>query len=292
MQKLPSLNVLKVFNVAAKHLSFKLAADELCLSPSAVSHQIKVLETQLGLALFERLNRGLKLTLAGEKYCVAVNEGIQILEQATQALGTQQDENHVTISSIPFISNHFLIPHLTELKKAHPELSIKLLSQIERVELKAGGVDMAVRYQKQDEPNLVYEALADVRLTPICSPEYWQAFQNNNAEFIEHKFINLSVGNNTWHAWLKDFPQTINIEQYEMEMDNYQAVKQAAVQGLGLAMGYWPAVKSLVASGDLISPYDAHTINFGALYLVYPKKDAERASVKAIQSWIRTLFPI
>ena len=278
--------------MAAKHLSFKLAADELCLSPSAVSHQIKVLETQLGLALFERLNRGLKLTCAGEQYHSAVNEGILILEQATQALGAQQADNHVTISSIPFISNHFLIPHLTELKKAHPELSIKLLSQVERVELKAGDIDMAVRYQKQDDPDLVYEALSDVRLSPVCSPEYWQAFQNSDAGFIDHKFINLSVGNNTWDAWLKDYPQPITIEQYEMEMDNYQAVKQAAVQGLGLAMGYWPAVKSLLASGDLISPYDAHTINFGALYLVYPKKDAQRESVKAIQSWIRSLFPL
>lgn len=290
MAKLPSLNILKAFEAAARNLSFKGAAEELCLSPSAISHQIRVLEKQLGIELFQRLNRAIKLTPKGEAYFKEVSHAISVLEKATESLTTQDSHKHITISCIPFVTNHFLIPHLPEFKQAHPDFSIKLLSQIELVDLQAGAVDMAVRYQKQDREDLEYIDLTQVKLSPVCSPEYWENFNESAGVFDEHKFISLSVDTKTWQAWMSEFQPGISIPKFEIELDNYQAVKQAALQGLGLAMGYWPAVQDEISKGNLIAPFSDQVTDYDAMYLVYPVEDRNKETVKLVRTWMNQIF--
>lgn len=292
VKKLPSLNVLKVFDTAARCGSFKAAADELCLSPSAVSHQIRVLEEQLDTILFERLNRSIKLTPKGAQYFDDIHEAIQLIKQATVKITQDNQKKSITISCIPFVTNHFLIPHLAEFKQNHPEYSIKLLSQLELVDFQSGVVDMGVRYQKQDRSDLEYVSLTDVKLTPVCTADYWQAFQSDKKAFSEHKFISLSIDNKTWEAWLAQFRPDQSIPEFEVELDNYQAVKQAAMQGLGLAMGYFPAVQDEINSGHLIAPYEKEAANFGAMYLVYPLVDKDKESVKMVRDWMESIFSI
>lgn len=289
-KKLPSLNVLKVFDTAARQGSFKLAAQELCLSPSAVSHQIRVLEEQLGVMLFERLNRSIKLTIEGEQYHKDIQTAMSLIERATDRLVGANQKKSITISCIPFVTNHFLIPHLPTFKQAHSDYSIKLLSQIKLMELKHGQVDLAVRYQKQDRNDLEYVPLTNVSLTPVCNPEYWLKFEQTGQGFDDHKFISLSVDTKTWTTWLSQFRPTNTLPDFEIELDNYQAVKQAAVQGLGLAMGYWPAVQDEVSKGNLIAPYGEQVSEFGAMYLVYPKVDQDRDSVRIIRDWMVSIF--
>lgn len=290
MAKLPSLNILKAFESAARHLSFKLAADELCLTPSAISHQVRTLEKQLGVQLFNRLSRGIELTTIGEQYCRDVSAAIRMLEKATEQLTQRSDANKITISCIPFVTNHFLVPHLPKFKQQNPNYSLKLLSQVELADLHAGDVDMAVRYQKQNRDDLAYIPLTDVKLTPVCTAEYWANYCQQGSKFSDHRFISLSVDNKTWTTWLSQFYPKQPMPEFEIELDNYQAVKQAALQGLGLAMGYWPAVEQDIKSGELIAPYQDQVSDFGAMYLVYPVEDHDKASVTMIRQWMESIF--
>ncbi len=290
-QRLPSLNVLNVFDAAARHLSFKQAADELCISPPAVSHQIRVLEEQLGVLLFKRLNRALQLTPEGQTYHLDVHNALQTLHRATHKLLSKPASTPFRISSIPFISNSLLVPNIQKFRTAHPELQINIQSQIQRVDFNLGDIDVGIRHKKDEHIDLHFEDLATINITPVCSPAYLAANPDMGAskQLNDHCLIRLSVDQQVWPYWLKAWSLGFKPEN-ELTLDNYQGVLDAVKQGLGLAMGYLPLLNPLLKSGELVLPFPEQVSEYSQIYLVYPKSQINNPNIQSFQHWLKSLF--
>jgi len=287
--RLPSLNLLTVFEAAARHLSFKNAAEELCISPPAVSHQIKVLEKQLDVSLFKRLNRALELTSVGQTYFEEIRGALRQLNQATSRVIERHDKHSFRINSIPFITNSLLVPHIQKFQNKHPELIIQISSQIQRTGFFLDDTDVAIRHKKGDEPSLHYQALSPVLITPVCSPEYLaNQHQSGSIALRDFRLIRLSTDKESWPYWLTAWESDFFPEE-ELCLDNYQAVLDAVKQGMGLAMGYLPSLLPLIEKGELVLPFPNQISKFNQLYLVYLKTEKSNPEIASFQSWLLDL---
>jgi LysR family glycine cleavage system transcriptional activator len=285
--RLPSLNVLIVFEAAARHLSFKHAADELCLSPPAISHQIKVLETHLNKRLFKRLNRALELTHAGQIYYEDIRGALAELHQATDRMMGDDEKTIFQINSIPFITNTLLIPHIQPFRDNNPNLRISIKSQTQRTDFTFGATDVAIRHQKGDEPNLHYELLSPVFIAPICSPDYLKT--RPSLQLNDLKIIRLESDQYSWPYWINKWNKG-RLPEEELCLDNYQAVLEAVKQGVGLAMGYFPSLIPMLEQGDIVLPFDKQISEFDHLYLVYSETNKQSSTILSFQLWIKQLI--
>lgn len=288
--RLPSLNVLTAFEAAARHVSFKEAADELCLTPSAVSHQIKVLEKELDIALFKRLNRALELTPEGASYYASIKGPLQQLRNATSQLLNESKVQQFRINSIPFITNTLLVPHLPLFKNDHPNLKIQIESKVKRVDFGDGATDVAIRYKNGGEPDLHYEEITPITITPVCSKEYLKDYQARYPNFDgPHNIIRLTNDPVSWNSWMEKWKPGIKVDD-ELLLDNYQAVLDSAQRGFGLIMGYLPALLPYIKSSELALPFPNQECESGHLYLVYRKDDKNLDTIQSFQIWFKKLI--
>ncbi len=287
---LPSLNALRVFEAAARRLSFKDAAKELFISPAAVSHQIRALEKQLNVQLFERLNRALKLTPQGNTYFKKVKIGMHTLQEATTELLASQRQKVFNVSCIPFLTNALLIPNIQSFKNQYPNQNVQIFSQTKLAALTLGEADVAIRHQKGDEKGLHYEWLSKVHITPLCSEAYWESIpQNQQANMSMHKMINMSVDTYSWPHWLKQFAYESSPKK-TITLDNYQAVIESVKQGLGLAMGFKPVINTSLSHEKIITPFGDQVCDYGDLYLVYTLENAQNPEIIAFKRWLKALI--
>jgi len=289
--RLPSLNVLTAFEAAARLVSFKEAANELCLTPSAVSHQVKVLEKELNLVLFKRLNRALELTPEGQKYYLSIKGPLNQLKQATEDLLAGEYGGAFRINSIPFITNTLIIPHLQDFKNSHKNLHIQIESRIKRVDFGAGNTDVAIRYKKGNEEDLHYEEITPIAITPVCSKQYLDDYltKKGRKKNAPHHLIRLTNDPVSWPRWIDQWQKGLEIQD-ELLLDSYQGVLDSAQRGLGLAMGFLPAMLPYLKSGELVLPFKDQECESGHLYLVYPKQNAHKAVIQSFQTWFKSLI--
>ncbi|MEH6346953.1 MAG: LysR substrate-binding domain-containing protein [Bermanella sp.] len=289
--RLPSLNVLTAFEAAARHVSFKEAATELFLTPSAVSHQVKVLEKELNLVLFKRLNRALELTPEGQRYYLSIRGPLNQLKQATEELLAGEHGGAFRINSIPFITNTLIIPHLQDFKNSHKNLHIQIESRIKRIDFGAGNTDVAIRYKKGNEEDLHYEEITPISITPVCSKQYLNNYieNNGNKKNAPHNIIRLTNDPVSWPRWIDQWHKDLKVQD-ELLLDSYQGVLDSAQGGLGLAMGFLPALLPYLKSGELVLPFANEECESGHLYLVYPKQNANKPVIQSFQAWFKALI--
>lgn len=288
--RLPSLNILRVFESAARHLSFKKAAEELCITPPAVSHQIRTLEEQLGLELFTRLNRSLILNPAGEQYFAQVQHALQQLQSATNELISSQTKSTFTINTVPMLVSTLLAPHIHSFQELQQDFNIQIDSDATRTDFAIESLDVAIRRVKGDEPNLIYRPIFKIAITPVCSPQYLQKNPQANLTTLENcRLIRTSVDMGNWPLWLKQWdykaPKT-----NELLLNSFRSVLDATQSGAGIAMGYLPIINSMIERGDLITPFGDKTTFYGEPCLVYRKKDQDKPIIKAFERWLTDLL--
>jgi len=178
MRKLPPLNALRAFETAARHLSFKAAAEELCVTPTAVSHQIKLLEQLTGQQLFRRRPRPISLTPAGSQLFPVLRDGFDSFTTTVAALSDEAENAPLRISTTTGFASRWLLPRLGDWNEQHPDLSLELIATEQVVDLRGGEIDMAIRYAKKPPSNLDAVALFEDHFLPVCSPrllENWPA---------------------------------------------------------------------------------------------------------------------
>jgi len=285
MRKLPSTNLLVTFDAAARHLSFKQAAEELFVTPSAVGHQIRVLEEELNVQLFERLNRSIALTPIGKQYHCKIAKALQTLRTATVDIMQQNEETSLLIHSFPFLVTTLLVPNLKAFKALHPNLKIAIESRIDRSAMNSGQLEIAIRYGQQADDTMVYQEVSPVLVSPVCAPDYQPA--DPLAESVS--LIELSTDPGRWDKWQQDCDIQLNVGD-SIECDGMQAVIEMAEQGLGLAMGYFPALEPLVKAGRLKKALPEHSSQIDSLYLVYPKEQKDHPVIQAFSSWFSALM--
>src|ERR1700749_2092852 len=168
--RLPSLNGLRAFEAAARHLSFTVAAAELNVTQSAISHQIRRLEEELGIRLFIRKNRALALTPEAREYLPGIRAAFNDLRLATDQLLRKEDDRVLTVSTLASLAAKWLLPRLSRFQDAHPGIDVRITTSTALVDFKAGDVDAAIRYGRGQWPGLRADWLTADELFPVCSP--------------------------------------------------------------------------------------------------------------------------
>jgi LysR family glycine cleavage system transcriptional activator len=248
--RLPSLNLIRVFEVAARRMSFKAAAEELFVSPPAVSHQIKALEENLGVVLFKRENRNISLSAEGKRYYLHVKRGLDLIDTATLAIRKEPQRRRFVINTLPNIASLLLTPNIHQFQAAQPQLNIQIDSDVSRIELEKSENTVAIRHQCGNEPGLVYHPLVRISLSPVCSHRYLKQHPGlKKGDFRGCRLIKLSADSYQWPRWQSDWnvvPQTAD----ELVVGTLQATMEAVKNDVGVAMGYLPTLYQFMRQDD------------------------------------------
>ena len=305
-RRLPPLNALRAFEVAARHLSFTKAADELSVTQAAISHQVKALEAHLGLKLFRRLNRGLLLTEEGQICLATAREAFDRIAETAERVRANERRATLTVSVLPSFASKWLVPRLGRFRLAHADIDVRVAPDERLVDFARDDVDMGIRYGNGRYPGLHTVWLMEEEVFPVCSPALRSGGHPLSAPSdLAHHTLLHDEGHDGWRTWLlaAGLPE-IDPTRGPIFTDSSHLV-EAAVEGQGVALARGalaaadlsagrltrpfalglPAVADLYA-GRLTRPFALGLPAAFAYYVVCPEATAETPKVKAFTAWL------
>lgn len=294
-RRFPGLGPLRTFEAAARHLSFTKAADELGVTPGAVSVQIRVIEDQLGVRLFWRTSRTVRLTGAGETMLQAAREALDVMARAVERVGPAGGRHVLTVSTGLSFAAKWLVPRLGRFRREHPDVDLRLDVTERLVDLAREEVDVAVRFGSGVYPGLQTDQLFEEEVFPVCSPQLLEALKplREPADLRHHTLIHedwqAQAGSwPDWASWLLAAGITDIDPSRGMRFRQVALAIQAAVEGQGVALGQTSLVGDDLAAGRLVRPFDLSLKGPArfAYYLVSPRATADRPLVKAFREWM------
>lgn len=305
-RRVPNLNALRVFEVAARRLSFSLAAQELGVTQSAVSRQIKTLEAYVEVPLFRRLTRAVELTQEGEIYALSVRESFAQLDRATRQLRSPSHQLILTVNCLPTLAMHFLVPRLHRFNTAHPEIDIRLVTSLDPVNFDKGDVALAIRIgslpQAKPPKNTDWVRLemvtswsgvrADLLLRDILVPVCERKFLAKYGPFREAPdlcgvpLVHNETGLRSWPSWFKAFGLRFDETQIKASYGHFFLAMYAAGEGLGMALVPQIALPDRAKAGDLV-PLNQFLVDTGdAYYLLCREADWASNAVRSFREWL------
>jgi LysR family glycine cleavage system transcriptional activator len=286
-ERLPPLKALRVFECAARHLSFTKAAQELHVTQAAVSHQIKALEDHLGFKLFRRLNRALLLTDAGQSYAPAIAEAFEGIHQATHRLLSQQDDSPLTVSVLPSFASTWLVPRLGAFRRAHPHIDLLIDPNPALVDLERGNVDVAIRYGLGDDPRLHHCRLMSEDLFPVCAPALLRGARAlRRPEDLRRVELLHDDDHSFWRTWLAAAGiDGVDVSRGPIFMDSSMLL-QAAMDGQGVAIARSVLVADALADGALARPFQLSISTRFAYFLVCLPERAMQPKIARFRDWL------
>jgi len=290
-KRLPSLRSLKVFQVAGRHLSFKLAADELCISPSAVSHQVRNLEDQLGIDLFVRKTRALEFTEAGQRYFAFLDNLFARLEAETYQLYAEYGRSLIRLCVPPFFASEMLLPRLQDFHALMPETDIRLTTQPSLMKVHPGEADLSILLGNDEWPDLVTYRLFARQLVVGCAPELMANLDSSSYECLDGQTLIVHENRpRAWENWARRLgippPRAAKIIRF----DSMASVVQAACQGLGVAIVSWPLARSRFESGALVKVFDELVDTDEYFCIAHRPEEAARPDVARLIEWLIEAF--
>lgn len=287
MSNLPPITNLQAFEAVARRRSFALAASELHLTASAISHQVARLESQLGVRLFERSAHGVRLSSAGERYLARVGGALQALSAATDDL-RQGVSNSLYVHSAPSIASLWLMSRLQGFAQACPDIALNLSAAHTPSDFELGQADIDIRYGVPNWPGLVVEPLFEERILPLASPAFIQAHRLKRPEhLLGVKLIQSNVSVVQWSDWFAAFTDKRAPERFSVRFDRAQMSLDAATQGLGVALESATIAGKHIAERKLKPIFGLEkAIKVKAHFVVYPARHARRPPVEAFLAWI------
>jgi LysR family transcriptional regulator, glycine cleavage system transcriptional activator len=288
--RLPSLNGLRAFEAAARHLSFTQAATELNVTQTAISHQIRRLEEELGIRLFVRKNRALALTPKARDYLPGVRAAFNDLRLATDQLLRKDEDNVLTVSTLASLAVKWLLPRLSTFQEAHPKIDVRITTSTNLVDFRSGDVDAAIRYGRGHWEGLRADWLMADELFPVCSPALLNGKRplRTPEDLRDHVLLHTGASNSDdWRLWLTaaGLPTDIS-KQPGITFDLSLMTVQAAVDGIGVAMGRTSYVQDDIAKGRLVVPFNITLPADAGFYLVSPDVRADPPKLKAFREWL------
>ncbi|MBB3308777.1 LysR family glycine cleavage system transcriptional activator [Rhizobium sp. BK196] len=269
--KLPSLNGLKAFEVAARHLNFRLAAEELGVTQGAVAQQVRGLEAQLGMALFERLPRTLALTSEGRRYIADIRRAFEIIARATDELKPQAIK--LTISTTPTFASKWLIPRLPDFTALHPDLDLHILATERISNFAADGVDLAVRYGRPPfGPGLNAELLFEQEVIAVCSPLLLAGRTAPRTAEDLSAYPLLHDAHNLWPEFVERHLAGGSSPSFKgISFSQTAHAIEAAIAGQGIVLANGGFVTEDLAKGRLVRVFEARLRGPSDIYLVWPR---------------------
>lgn len=292
MSRSASPNSLRVFEAAARHLSFTAAARELRSTQSAVSQQVRALEEQLGLPLFERIYRGVKLTEAGQALFVSVQEGFATIDRTIERLQHKHRHPHVNILTDFSFAAYWLMPRLPRFRERHPDIDVRIVTNQGVLDWRAQEVDVAIVFCDERVLAGGVPLLFREDVFPVCSPGFLQ--QHGPIPDLEAlsraPLLTLTAEQGQrWLDWPSYFAQLggmAHLDSSELTFNNYTLLIQAAIAGQGIGMGWHGLVDELLEGGMLVGLRDLRLRSARGYGLVDARPDSPGEAKRALQEWV------
>ncbi|WP_448956315.1 transcriptional regulator GcvA [Labrys neptuniae] len=291
MRRLPPLNALRAFEAAGRHVSFTKAAEELFVTPGAISRQIKLLEDVLGLELFERTSRDLRIPDEAREYSTALAEAFEQINRATKRLISAHRARSLRIHCPMTFTLRWLMPRLPLFHRLYPtrqiQLTTTLLPMLANL-LHLGDADVVIQMGKGDWPDLVSHRLADSALVPVCSQAYLSSLGGTLTvdKLADATLLTSMARPDDWRDWLDAAGgQTID-DQHGLHFESSALAYQAAMEGIGIAIGQISLIASDLVAGRLVAPFDFVHDNGNAYFLTYTRQAENDPALIEFRDWI------
>lgn len=287
MYRLPSLNALKAFEAASRHLSFKAAAEELHVTQSAIAQQIRGLEEELGLKLFERHPKGIVLSNNGRFFAQSIEQAFHLIHEATQTL--QQQPQHLTISVTPTFASKWLIPRLNDFRQRYPDIDLQILATERLSHFQHDAVDIAIRYGKPPfGSGLNTELLLKDSFIAVANPQLFASGQLDNILLQDlEQYTLLHDANNLWTDFLNKLKLKNHHAQFKKIRFNQTLLAiDAAIAGQGIALTNPIFIESELNSQRLIRVFNEELVTDTGFYLVYPRRPENFDKILNIREWL------
>jgi LysR family transcriptional regulator, glycine cleavage system transcriptional activator len=285
--RLPPLNALRAFEAAARLNSFSAAAEVLHVTHGAVSRQVRSLEDWLGVALFERKGRRVALTDQGREYLHAVQSGFDLITAATRRVKQSGAKRLIMINALPTFTMHWLLPRLTRFQLRFPAVELRMVTSDRPLATAAGTFDIAIRRGPADWTGyLAGEFLVEHEI-PVCSPALLKRVPLARPEDLaQHTLLSSAGRAHSWERWLALAGVAEAAGAGRQEFDHFYLALQAAVDGLGVALGPRPVIDDELASGRLVMPLAGPMIRSRAYCWVLPNSRAADPVLRAFCDWL------
>jgi LysR family glycine cleavage system transcriptional activator len=286
--RLPPLTALRAFDAAARHMSFAKAAEELNVTPAALSFQIKSLEEHLGEPLFRRLNRAVELTESGRTLAPGAAEGFEILGDAWRATRRLQDNSTLTVTAGPAFTSKWLAPRLYEFARAHPEIDLRFSATLRMMDFDRDEVDVAIRFGVGPDEGLWSYPLRNEWLTPVMTPELAEKYTTpeslTEAPLLFDESLHFITPPCDWPAWFAS--QGIDFApSHGAHFSQADHAVDAALAGVGVALGRRAVVVTDLHAGRLVAPFKTAIGIQGRFRFVCAKGTEDRPQIKAFREW-------
>ena len=286
-RSLPPLNALRSFDAAARHQSFTRAAEELCVTQGAVSHQVKALEIELGLQLFKRKRNGLVITEAGHDYLAVVRDVFDRLELATDRLLQRQRSGTITVSTSPDFAAKWLVSRLGRFAEAYPEIELKLAALMHRVDFAREDVDLAIRHGDGQWPELDAVNLSAEELFPVCSPSLMtsRGGLHKPEDVLRFPLLHLD-DRHDWSRWLETAGASGEGLLHGPILNHASMLIDAAIDGQGIALARTMLAASDLIAGRLVRPFQAAIPLRNTYWIVCPRATRALPKIVAFRDWL------
>ena len=285
-RRLPPLNALRSFEAAARHESFTKAAEELCVTQGAVSHQVKALEQELGVKLFHRERQRLVITEPGRQYLVVVRDALDRIALGTERLVQRQNSGVLTVSTSPDFAAKWLVRRLGRFAEAHPDIDLRISATLEHVDFARSDVDVAVRHGDGNWPGLAVTRLCTEELFAVCSPKLIAERANvQPADILKHPLLHLD-DHADWPRWLDAAGLRDREPVWGPVFNRASMVIDAAVDGQGIALARTSLAAKDLIDGRLVRPFPITLPLAKTYWIVCPEVTATLPKIVVFREWL------
>lgn len=284
---IPPFAAVRAFEATARTRNMRLAAEELGLTPSAVSHQIRALEQYLGQSLFVRGPGGLALTAAGQRYCEGASQVLDQLEAAGRAVMQPPGANALRISCYISLTQSWLLPRLRSFRQAYPAIELRIMSYIDPFEVDFGDVDLIIGVPPDPANGQRCDLLAEEEIFPVCSPELSATLDPARPEALLRHPLIVCYGNEAdWPLWGQVAGLATPLPAPALLFETQALLQQAAAEGLGIALARRPFVDADLAAGRLLRPFPVSYRSGKNYCLIANPRQAENGPAAAFRAWL------
>lgn len=289
-RRIPPLNPLRVFEVAARTQNLTLAAEELHVTQSAASRQIVVLESYLGVQLFRRERHGVTLTRAGARYAAQVLPAFEMIAEATKDLTKGTSQGPLRVRTYTTFAAKWLIPRLAEFRALHPSIEVRISNDVPDVDFDRDPVDVAIQFGDGQWKGVQTDLMFHDEIEPVCSPRFLTTHAPETKyphSLLRQRLLVSRYRRSDWDEWLRASDLVDEAAQAErMDFGSTLLSWQAAADGLGTAIGQTELLSGEFASGHLVRPFAKPLLSSRAYYLVRPQAQRETHKVSVFRDWL------
>lgn len=287
-RQIPPLNALRAFEAAARHENMGEAASELFVTHGAISRQVRALEAWLGMALFERRGRRIALTQAGRQYHAEIEAALDRMHVATTHVRARSG-GEILVSSPPTLTMHWLLPRLSLFQVAHPGISVRLHNSSEQIQKaeEPHRYDLTISRQPNDYAANGARRILRESCTPVCSPALIaHNALRSPADLQKHVWLSSELREKSWKEWLAATGQPRLKSQKSLHFPQFYVALQAAMDGLGVAIGPFPLIAREILSGRLVTPFPRIVSRNYSYFAITPEHRTGDANVARLTEWL------